>query len=99
MLPDIPLLFIAELLALGVVVGFLAGLLGIGGGMMMVPTMTLLLTQRGVAGGGHVEGGAGGKAGRAFILVVVLGQVSPRRTGPRGLLPRKRGPARRSGRR
>jgi len=39
---------VAELLALGAVVGFLAGLLGIGGGMMMVPVLTLLLTQRGV---------------------------------------------------
>ena len=48
---DIPPLLIAELLALGVVVGFLAGLLGIGGGMMMVPVLTLLLVQRGVEGG------------------------------------------------
>ena len=44
-------LFVAELLALGVVVGFMAGLLGIGGGMMMVPVMTLLLMQRGVDAG------------------------------------------------
>ena len=43
--------FIAELLALGTVIGFLAGLLGIGGGMMMVPVMSWLLTQRGVAPG------------------------------------------------
>jgi uncharacterized membrane protein YfcA len=42
---------VAELLALGAVVGFLAGLLGIGGGMMMVPVMTLLFTQRGVDSG------------------------------------------------
>ncbi len=42
---------VAELLALGTVVGFLAGLLGIGGGMMMVPAMTLILTQRGVESG------------------------------------------------
>ena len=48
---DIPPLLIAELLALGTVVGFLAGLLGVGGGMMMVPIMTLLLTQRGVPNG------------------------------------------------
>jgi len=48
---DIPLLLIAELLALGIGVGFLAGLLGIGGGMMMVPVMTYLLTQRGVEPG------------------------------------------------
>lgn len=41
-------LLVAELLLLGVAVGFLAGLLGIGGGMMLVPFMTFLLTQRGV---------------------------------------------------
>jgi uncharacterized membrane protein YfcA len=46
-----PALLVAELLALGVGAGFLAGLLGIGGGMMMVPIMTLLLTQRGVESG------------------------------------------------
>lgn len=44
-------LLVAELLALGTVMGFLAGLLGIGGGMMMVPAMTWILTQRGVEGG------------------------------------------------
>jgi uncharacterized protein len=38
-----------ELLALGGVAGFLAGLLGVGGGMMMVPFVTILLTRRGVA--------------------------------------------------
>ena len=52
---DIPLLFIVELLALGTVVGFLAGLLGIGGGMMMVPVMTFLLAQRGVDSGMAVK--------------------------------------------
>ena len=52
---DIPPLLIAELLALGVVVGFLAGLLGVGGGMMMVPVMTLVLTQRGVDNGTAVK--------------------------------------------
>jgi uncharacterized membrane protein YfcA len=35
------------LLALGACVGFLAGLLGIGGGMTMVPTLTFLYTQLG----------------------------------------------------
>lgn len=54
-MPDIPLLLIVELLLLGAVVGFLAGLLGVGGGMMMVPVMTLLLTQRGVQGGVAVK--------------------------------------------
>ena len=48
MLLDLPL--ILELALLGVVTGFLAGLLGIGGGMMMVPFITLLMGSRGVAG-------------------------------------------------
>ena len=42
---------VAQLLALGVVTGFLAGLLGVGGGMMMVPFITLILSHRGVAPG------------------------------------------------
>lgn len=37
----------AALLALGLGAGFLAGLLGIGGGMLMVPLLTILLTHRG----------------------------------------------------
>jgi uncharacterized membrane protein YfcA len=41
-------LLVTELLALGVVGGFLAGLLGVGGGMMMVPFMTAIVAQRGV---------------------------------------------------
>lgn len=40
---------IAVLLALGAAVGFAAGLLGIGGGMLLVPFMTMLLTARGFA--------------------------------------------------
>ena len=52
---DIGWVLIAELLALGATVGFLAGLLGIGGGMMMVPVMTLLLSQRGVESGHAVK--------------------------------------------
>ena len=40
---------VAELLALGCFTGFLAGLLGIGGGMLMVPFITLLLSAHGVA--------------------------------------------------
>ena len=40
---------ILELGALGLLTGFLAGLLGIGGGMVMVPFLTMMLGDRGVA--------------------------------------------------
>jgi uncharacterized membrane protein YfcA len=39
---------ILQLITLGCFTGFLAGLLGIGGGMLMVPFMTLILSQHGV---------------------------------------------------
>lgn len=42
-------LLIAQLAALGLVTGLLAGLLGIGGGMIMVPFITIILSNRGVA--------------------------------------------------
>ena len=42
---------VVELLLLGSFTGFLAGLLGIGGGMLMVPFMTLILSARGVESG------------------------------------------------
>ena len=40
-------LLILEMALLGVCTGFLAGLLGIGGGMLMVPFITLILTSQG----------------------------------------------------
>lgn len=41
-------LLIVELAALGLGTGFLAGLLGIGGGMLMVPFITIILSGRGL---------------------------------------------------
>ena len=40
-------LMLIALAAIGAVTGFLAGLLGVGGGMMLVPFMTLLFTLNG----------------------------------------------------
>lgn len=42
-------LLIAELAMLGLGIGFLAGLLGIGGGLLMVPLITFILNNRGVS--------------------------------------------------
>lgn len=41
--------FVALLLTVGAAVGFAAGLLGIGGGMLLVPFLTMILTAQGVA--------------------------------------------------
>jgi len=41
-------LFVTELLLMGTVTGYLAGLLGIGGGMIQVPFLTTLLVQHGM---------------------------------------------------
>lgn len=49
-MPIEPLL-IVELALLGIVTGFLAGLLGIGGGMIMVPFISAIIGSRGVAPG------------------------------------------------
>src|SRR6185295_14700982 len=46
---------ILQLLTLGCFTGFLAGLLGIGGGMLMVPFMTLILSAQGVDAGLSVK--------------------------------------------
>lgn len=47
-MPELGWLLVVELLALGLVGGFLAGLLGVGGGMMMVPFITAIVSHRGV---------------------------------------------------
>ena len=66
-------LLIGELLAIGLVAGFLAGLLGIGGGMMMVPFLTMILTHRGVASGLAVKMAIA--SGMATILFTSLSSL------------------------
>lgn len=43
------LLLVVGLAALGLAAGFMAGLLGIGGGMVMVPFLTMILSQQGLS--------------------------------------------------
>jgi uncharacterized membrane protein YfcA len=50
-MPLPPATLVVELLALGAFAGFLAGLLGVGGGMLMVPFVTWILSARGVEPG------------------------------------------------
>ena len=51
----LPPTLIGELLALGLCSGFLAGLFGIGGGMLLVPFLTIILSHRGVEGSAAVK--------------------------------------------
>ena len=46
-------------LAIGCVVGFLAGLLGIGGGMTIVPLLTLIFSHAALSAGAHPAHGGG----------------------------------------
>ena len=48
---EIDAVLVAELLVLGCASGFLAGLLGIGGGMLLVPALTFLASAQGFAPG------------------------------------------------
>ena len=72
-MPPIDALLIAEMLALGCATGFLAGLLGIGGGMLMVPFITAVVSQRGVAPALAVKMGIA--TSMATILLTSLASV------------------------
>src|SRR5215218_1970707 len=55
-----------ELAALGVASGFLAGLLGIGGGLLIVPCLTLILTRR------HIDADVAVKVAIATSMAIIL---------------------------
>ena len=59
---------IVELLLLGSITGYLAGLLGIGGGMLMVPFVTLLLSSKSVPPheAQRIPGGSRAAASRSY---------------------------------
>ena len=64
---------VAQLLAIGVFAGFLAGLLGVGGGMLMVPFLTFILSRQGVHAGLAVKMAIA--TSRATILFTSLSSV------------------------
>lgn len=63
--------FVATLLILGLVSGFLAGLLGVGGGLVMVPVLVVLFAQQGFLPDWHMHLALG-----TSLAVIVLTSVS-----------------------
>ena len=64
---------VAEVLVLGCAAGFIAGMFGVGGGVLFVPLLTL------VVGMGHVE--AEGTSLLAMLPVAIVGGVAQYRRG------------------
>ncbi len=63
--------FLVALLALGLVSGFIAGLLGVGGGLVMVPVLVVLFAQQGFDPAWHMHLALG-----TSLAVIVLTSVS-----------------------
>ena len=63
--------FIVALLILGLVSGFIAGLLGVGGGLVMVPVLVVLFAQQGFDPGWHMHLALG-----TSLAVIVLTSIS-----------------------